>query len=177
MLDPDLVLAEVVAAIQSIPAVVTYCNDDPTLIVGHQFAAGVELSLGQSVFQMTSPSVLIAYKDLLGGGAGGFDGATLWKHRLDIWLRPGNMAPGGSGSNGPYASPQHLWWLIMNSVLPAASTLPPPSGWQVGQRLRYSTLLSGSLELMDTPTLMYRQDQEGQDLFVGSCTWPEFGDQ
>ena len=164
MLDPDLVLAAVVDAFQSIPAVVSELADDPTNIIGHTYTYGTEDSIARAIYSMRSPSILVAYLDLLGGN---FDGATIWKHRLEVYLRPKNAASGAVGGvGGAHASsPPHVWWLLMNSVLGSTS-----------QNFRQTSLLSGSLMLCDTPTLKHRTDEQGADLWVGQLVIPEWGD-
>lgn len=155
MLDPDLVLAAVVTATQSIPELVTSLGGDPAVIVGHQYAYGVESSLSLALFQMRSPSILIAYLDLIGGN---FSGQAMWKHRLEYYIQPMN---GGD-------SPPHLWWLIMNK---AATALPPGT-----LPIRKTSLLSGALMLEDLPTLRHHQAEDGRDFFCGTCVFTEYGD-
>lgn len=157
MLDPDVVLSAIVSAFQSIPALVTEMAGNAANISGHDFSYGEENSLIRTVYSMQSPSILIAYLDLLGGN---FDGSTIWKHRLEAYIRPKNAA---SGTNN--ASPGHLWWLMMNR--PILSTT---------QNIRQTSLLSGALMLMDTPTLVHKQDEIGMDFFVGTMVFPEYGD-
>jgi len=158
MLDPDLVVAAIVTALQSIPALVTEMNGAGN-IYAHYYQYGAENSLAQSIYTMTSPSILIAYQDLLGGN---FDGMTIWKHRIDAYIRPGNRAV---GTSPVAASSPHVWWLMMHS--PVLGTT---------RNLREVTLLSNALQIMDTPTLMHRSDEQGADFFVGSMCWPEAGD-
>lgn len=164
MLDPDLVLSNLLTTFRSIPALVSEMADDSSNIFGHYYLAGEENSLVRVLSQMTSPSICVAYLDLLGGN---FDGSTIWKHRLEVYIRPKNSAMGGVGSpSGPRASsPPHLWWLMMNSPV-LGGTL----------NIRQVSLMSGSLMPMETPTLVHRQDEQGLDFFVGSMVIPEYGD-
>lgn len=157
MLDPDLVLSSIVSAFQSIPSLVTEMGGSSSNISGHTFSYGEENSLVRSIFAMTSPSILIAYLDLLGGN---FDGQTIWKHRLEAYIRPKNDASGSEGS-----SPPHIWWMMMNLSILGTT-----------RNIRQTSLLSGSLMLMDTPTLTHRQDETGMDFFVGTLVFPEYGD-
>lgn len=163
MLDPDVVLSEFVTALRSIPELVTQLGGDPTLISGHYFLTGAEFSLAMAIAKMPSPSILIAYLDLLGGN---FDGNMIWKHRLEVYLRPKNAAVGSVGGvGGPRAcSAPHLWMLAMNR--------PVLGGVN---HVRAIELIPG-LRLMDTPTLTYRQDETLADLFVGQCVFGESGD-
>lgn len=164
MLDPDVVLATIVSAFQSIPALVSEMGGSSSAISGHYYQYGAENSLATAIGTMQSPSILIAYQDLLGGN---FDGMTIWKHRLEAYIRPKNRAMGkvGVGAGTLPASPPHLWYLMMHSPVLGGT-----------QNIRSTTLLSGSLQNMDTPTLMHKQDENGADFFVGSMVWPEAGD-
>jgi hypothetical protein len=169
MLDPELVLSTVVSAFQSIPALVSEMgglfdeNGNPT-IYGHRYVYGVENSLTKAVYGMTSPSILVAYKDIL---TGNFDSSTLWKHRLEAYIRPKNAASGAVGGTGGTvpSSPPHLWWLMINSPV-----LGGP------QNIRGVSLLNHALIPMDPPSLSYRMDENEQDLFVGTIVIPEYGD-
>lgn len=162
MLDPDVVLNSVVAALQSIPDLATELGA-PAIpatasITGHYFYSGEENSLIRTLGQMKSPSILIAYLDYVGGN---FDGMTVWKHRLNMYIRPRNKA-----SNGTSASAQHLWWMAMN--LPVAVPEAAPN-------IRYVNLVP-NLDIMDTPLLKHQTDELGQDFFVSTMVIPEIGD-
>lgn len=162
MLDPDIVIDAVVATFLAIPEVVAEMGGITLAtanIIGHKYAYGLENSLLQSIGQMASPSVLIAYQDLLGGN---FDGMTMWKHRLEVYIRPRNKAT-TAGAGG--ASSPHLWWLMMNKTVTGQPT-----------NIRGIELVSGNLQLMDTPTLMHKTDELGADIFVGNMVFPEKGD-
>lgn len=164
MLDPDLVLATFISTLRSIPSLVAELAGDPLNISGHYYLSGKEFSLAQSIYKMPSPSILVTYLDLIGGN---FNGATIWKHRLEVYIRPKNAAMGSVGGLGgtPAGSSPHLWWLAMNK--------PVLGGVQ---HIRGIELLSG-LWLMDTPTMTHRQDEDLADIFVGQCVFPEAGDQ
>ncbi|HEY6272621.1 MAG TPA: hypothetical protein VIX19_11595 [Terriglobales bacterium] len=163
MLDPDLVLNSILASLQSIPQLAVELGA-PTIpatdsITGHFFYSGEENSLMRSLSQMKSPSITVAYLDLVGGN---FDGMTVWKHRVNMYLRPKNKA-----SNGTSASAQHLYWLAMNL---------PISVPQIANNIRSIELADFNLQLMDTPTLLHHTDELGQDFFVSTMVFPEKGD-
>ena len=168
MLQPSLVVLEVVSAFQSIPAVITELGGNPSNIYGHNYYAGLENSLARTLYEQTAPSVIVAYKDLLGGN---WDQSTRWKHRIDIYLRPRNAAV-----DIGCLSPPDLFQLMFHSPLGAPPS-PLTGHWSAGIGIRYQSLYAGSMQLMDTPTMMHRQDEAGTDLFQISCVWPEYGDQ
>jgi hypothetical protein len=185
MLDPDLVSAAFAAGFQGIPALTAVmgtnppAGGDPTRppgssnIYSHIYSYGQEDSLARAIFQMTSPSILIAYKDYLGGN---FSQETLWKHRLEVYIRPPNAAPDPTTGllSGP--STPHIAWLAFNS--PVNGQFPvdgsgPPGSWANIRQLR----LMRALLPMDVPTLTHRQDESLSDFFVWSVTIPEIGDE
>ena len=157
MLQPSLVLAAVVSAFRSIPTLVDQMGGDPTNIIGHTFLYGTEDSLSRSILQQQSPSIIIAYLDLLEGN---FDESTAWKHRLECYIRPKNNAMGALA-----LSPPDLWWIMCNSPILGSA-----------QSIRYQRLLNGDLMLPDTPSFIHNADEQGADFFTGSLTFPEYGD-
>ncbi len=165
MLDPDLVLTAVVSAFRSIPLLVAEMADDPLNIYGHTYAYGAERSLAFAINAQTSPSILVAYLDYLGGN---WNGMVVWKHRLVAYIRPKNAAIGAvSGTNGaPAASPQHLYWLMMNK---------PVLGGQ--QNFRYTELMPGLMLTDAMPSLTHQVDEQGADFFQCQMVIPELGDQ
>ncbi len=133
-------------------------------VTGHYFSFGDENSLIKSVMQMESPAILVAYLDLIGGN---FDGMTVHKHRLEVYMRPNNRAVGIRPDGKQFATMQHLWWLMMNK---------PVGGLDEGPNIRNVELANGDLQLMDNPTLIHRTDELGADFFIGSLVFPEKGD-
>lgn len=172
MLDPDIVLSAVISAYRAIPALVNELGG-PDRINGHYYSFGVESSLALAIARMSSSSILIAYLDLLGGN---FSGATNWKHRLEVYIRPKNAASGavvpsltsGGPSTVPASTP-HLAWLMLNKPIVGIADLSPGN-------IRQVSLLSGRLTLMDTPTITHRQDENLADFFSILTVFPEIGD-
>jgi hypothetical protein len=163
MLDPDVVLSSVLASLQSIPELAAELGA-PAIpatqsITGHFFYSGEENSLIRALSQMRSPSILVAYLDYIGGN---IDGMTVWKHRLNLYIRPRNKA-----SNGGSASAQHLWWLAMNYPISVPERAP---------NIRYIELANYNLQLMDQPPLLHQTDEMGQDFFISTMVFPEKGD-
>ncbi len=162
MLDPDLVLAAVLAAFRSIPLLVAEMADDVSNIYGHDYLYGAETSLALAVNNQRSPSILVAYLDILGGQ---FSGMQVWKHRLDVFIRPKNAATGSVGSPpAPASSPQRLWWLML--------TQPVLGG---AQDFLNTELMTGLMILADIPSLTHQQDEQGADFFIGHLSIGEKG--
>lgn len=153
------------AAFRSIPLLVSEMADDPLNIYGHSYQYGAETSLALAINAQRSPSILVAYLDLLGGN---FDGMTVWKHRLTAYIRPKNAATGtvGGMGGGRASSPQHLFWLMMNKPVLGGS-----------QNFRYTELMSGLLLCDAMPSLTHQQDEQGADLFSCNLVIPEIGDE
>jgi len=162
MLDPDLVLDKVVSAFRSIAPLVSEMADNPLNIYGYTYLYGADRSLALAISQQTSPSILIAYNDYLGGQ---WNGMTVWKHRLDAYIRPKNAAT-GSVNGSRAASPQHLFWLMMNSPVLGGA-----------QNFRYTELMPGLMLADAMPSLTHQVDEQGADLFLCRMTLPEHGDQ
>jgi hypothetical protein len=165
MLDPDVVLNSVLASLQSIPELVAELGG-PAIpatdsITGHYFFSGQENALSRALAQMRSPSLMVAYLDYVGGN---FNAMTVFKHRLNMFIRPRNKA---ALNGGGAASAQHLWWMAMN--LPVSAPI-------VAANIRYVNLANGNLDLMDLPTLQHRPDESNQDFFVSTLVFPEIGD-
>jgi len=136
--------------------------DNPSNIYGHAYQYGADKSLALAINNQSSPSILVAYLDYLGGQ---FSGMTVWKHRLTAYIRPKNAAVGLTSSNTRAASPQHIFWLMMNS---------PVLGGE--QNFRYIELTPG-LALVDAmPSLTHQTDEQGADFFQVLMTFPEIGD-
>jgi hypothetical protein len=162
MLDPDIVLSSVLASLQSIPDLATELGA-PTIpatdsITGHFFYSGEENAYIRSLALMKSPSILLAYLDYI---MGNYDGMTVWKHRMNLCIRSRNKA-----SNGSAATAQHIWWMAMNL---------PISVPQVAPNIRYVDLAGGMLWLFET-NLKHQTDELGQDFFIGTMVFNEYGD-
>ncbi len=168
MIDPDFVLYSVVTALQSIPQLATELGSPivpiSASLTPHFFEFGVENSLRLAIAEMESPSIIVAYLDLLGGN---FNGETVWKHRLEAYIRPRNKATDPVTGRSSASAP-HLWWMMMNLPI-----FPNDGGVN---NIRYNELANGDLQLMDTPTLVRRTDELGADFFIGSLVFPEKGD-
>jgi hypothetical protein len=167
MLDPDPIIDTIVGLLQAIPAL-TEGTPTPVIpaanIVGHHDYYGAELSLSKTLYEMTTPGIVIFFDGLLGGN---FDGMTLWKLRFGAALRLANQA--GQASPIGYGG---LWQLMMNAgPVKAFDEIIPHDGSNMRNVQIYDNLL-----LMDTPSLARRIDETQMDYFIGSMVFPEIGD-
>src|SRR5262252_8918010 len=159
MLDPDLVMNSVLDSFRSIPQLVTEVGGAQN-ITGHYYYSGEENSLMKTLGQMRAPTILLAYLAMLGGN---FDGQTMWKHQINLYVRPRNKASDAlNGRNS--ASAPHLYWMALNLPI----TVPRPA-----DSIRYIDLVDENLMLMETPSLLHQVDELGQDFFYSTLTFVE----
>lgn len=159
MLNPSLVTDAVAAALRTITALVAAMAEDSARIVAYHYLYGSDEPSVKKIYEMPAPSILVLWEGTQGGN---FDGSTIWKHKIAIYIRTTNVAvPGFAGVVGAY---EYVWWLICNGVVNGGS-----------HNIRQINLLP-QLEIMDTPSVQHMQDEEGQDLFCGKLVIPEIGD-
>ncbi len=162
MLNPKLISDAVVAALQNIPALATAMtvmdsSGNPSVrISAFHYRLGAEHRLAEAIYKMPAPSILVAWEGTQGGN---FSGYAIWKHRIAVYLRMGNMA----GSTDPVGY-EDLWWTVCNGVPSNAS-----------QNIRYINILP-ELDIMDTPSIVHLLDEEQIDIFRGEFVLPEIGD-
>lgn len=162
MLNPRPLVDAVVTALQSITPLVAAMNGNAQNIFAHHFVYGADQSLARAIYQMTAPSVLVAWEGAKGGN---FNGTSLIKDSVAIYIRMGNQA----GQLLP-VSYEDLWWLIVNapvSVDGGAGTL----------NIRYLHLVPGKWEIPDNPSIEHLVDEEGMDRFCAHFAFPQIGDQ
>ncbi len=158
MLSGEVVTAAVVSTLQTIPGLLTAMLGDPTRIAGHFYFYGVDAPLAEKIYQMTPPFVLIAYEAEIGGN---FDGATLFKHKLGIYVRSANMSGGVINPTGLW----NLWALICNG---------PVNGGT--HNIRQVEIISTQLYMVDVPSAKLMTDTEATDYLCGSFVLNEEGD-
>lgn len=164
MLDPELIVTTVVTALRTLAplnSLLGLDSPDPAArrrISGFYFEGGTENTFSQVLYKIPQPGVLVLWK---GTVAGNFDGQSVFKHQIEVYIRSGNMA---LPLSSPPTGPAHLWWLICNS--PCNSTT---------LNIRQLRLLP-NLDPMDNPSIVHRQDEELLDFFCGQFTFPEVGD-
>jgi hypothetical protein len=151
-------IAATLAAIPEVAAAMTVQTPGGPVvrISAFHYLMGDDQPLVKAIYEMPSPSMLIAWEGTRGGN---FDGSTIWKHRWGVYFRMGNAA----GVSDP-AGYEYLWWVLCNK-LPAGSTV----------NIRYMHLYDG-LDIMDTPTIEHMVDEDQIDRFKATLVIPEIGD-
>lgn len=161
MLDIKAATDAITAALAAIPelaaAMTVQVSGSPVVrINAYHFRQGLEVPLIEAVYQMPSPSMLVAWKGTKGGN---FNGYTVWKHTWSVYYRMGNAA----GQSSPIGY-EDLWRLTVNGT-PAGSAV----------NIRYMQLYPG-LDIMDTPSIAHAIDEQQIDFFEGTFVIPEIGD-
>lgn len=162
MLNPSQVTDAVTAALVAIPELaaamtVTDGNGNPICrITAFHYRLGAEHRLAEAIYKMAAGSILVVWEGTLGGN---FNGYQIFKHRIAVYFRMGNMA----GSNDPVGY-EDLWWTVCNR---------PPEGSSVN--IRYMNILP-ELDIMDTPSVAHLLDEDQIDIFRGEFVLPEIGD-
>jgi hypothetical protein len=159
MLNPAAItdaLATQLALIPALAAAMTPAGSVVARIDAFHYRLGAENTLQMAVYKMPAPSLLVAWEGTLGGN---FNGATIWKHRMGVYFRMGNMA----GVLGPVGY-EDLWYQTVNGV---------PTG--SSRNIRYLNLMTG-LDIMDTPSVSHAVDEDRIDYFRGEFLYPEIGD-
>src|ERR1043166_5001035 len=116
MRNPSDIVDAVVEALQSIPDLVTAMGGADN-IKAHHFLAGSASSLQEAIYSMTGPSTLVVWSGSLGGN---YNAATLFKDKVDIYVRMANAAVPVLDDNGDPITPvgyEDLWKLIIDSPL------------------------------------------------------------
>jgi hypothetical protein len=152
-------VAATLAAIPDLAAAMTVVDSggNPTIrITPFHYLLGQDHRLAEAIEKMPAPSILCAWEGTFGGN---FNGYSIWKHKVVVYIRMGNAA----GNLQPVGYEQ-LWWLICNGI-PTTST----------QNIRYTNLLP-ALDIMDTPTATHLLDAELMDIFRTEFVIPEIGD-
>lgn len=161
MINTDLLVNAVVSTLQTIPDLVTALNGDPTRIFPYHYIYGIDAPLETALYEVKPPCIMVAWENTLPGD---FDGTTLWKHTVNVYMRTGNQALAS-----PPITPAYLWWMIINLGVNSTAV-----------NIRYTQILkSGStplVDIMDTPAIEHMKDENGMDFFIGRCTFPELGD-
>jgi hypothetical protein len=153
MIDVDVVGAAIVAALRTIPEVLAACSSVPENIYLYQHQYPTEVSLGKQIYALKPNQVMVAWRGTQPAGRGQM---TEWKHRFDVFLKPGRE---------PAISGGQFFRLLVRGV---------PAG-QLLSFLNYSP--TSNVEPMDVPSVQVVSSPEGQDYFAVSLVYSEIGDE
>ncbi|HEY4364459.1 MAG TPA: hypothetical protein VGN17_26070 [Bryobacteraceae bacterium] len=155
MLKPSLIVNATISTLQTIEDFVTAMNGTQN-IRAHTFVNGQVVPVFEDIYQMTAPSCLVVYEGTLGGN---FDGMTMWKHHVTVYLK----APNQATVQNPLGY-EDLVWLVVNG---------PVNGTALN--IRQVSVLP-DLQIMDTPTITRLTDETRTDFFKIDFVFPEIGD-
>lgn len=169
MISADRIVTAVTDALRSNSTLVSalgglLTDDGSPTILPHYFYGGADNAIAKVVGNMRSGQIVLGVASQLGGN---FDGATNFKHKLDLYIRARNAS--ALAINDPAHTPAGLWglWAL---VCNGAITNP------VGTNIRSVRLLSGDLDLIDTPTAILRAGEDTADYLYCSIMCPEWND-
>lgn len=155
MVNPSLIVNALVEQIQKIPAVVTQLTGDVTRIYAYQDSPPQKSSLSRAIYEMTSPSVMVAWM-----GTSPTTGMTLWGHEVSIYVR---------GDDSTYGNNQPTFANLVTAIINGI-----PQGSE--QSMLNLEVLDYVLP-MDVPTIRRIHDDEGTiDLFEIVTRFEEKGD-
>jgi hypothetical protein len=157
MLTSTTVLNAVLASLQSIPQLTAELGGSQ-FITAHYSYSGEENSLMRALGQMREPSMLIAYNDIM---MGNFDGQTMWKHRVALYVRARNAKVNGGALSAP-----DLLAMAVNYPITVPETAP---------NIRYVDLCNHNLWLFSL-TEPRANDELGQDFWSLLLLFDEMGD-
>ena len=157
MLTSKAILDAIVLSLQSIPQLVAELGS-PQAISAHYSYSGEENSLMRALAQMREPSMLAAYTDIM---MGNYDGQTVFKHRVGLYVRARNAA----ANNGALSAPD-----ILNMAVNYPISVPI-----IAPNLRYVDLCNGNLWLYNL-TEPRANDELGQYFWSLLLVFNEIGD-
>jgi hypothetical protein len=164
MLQPSLIVNEIVSSLRSIPELVTELGGPAVppaqSILALNSYADEDQALERALSQMPSPSVLVVYAQSLQGN---FSGAVMLKYHIHVWARARNAATvnGAGALSGP-----DLLRMAFNY---------PISYPQVANNLRYVDIVNGNL-WYESHTGPRSRDELGSDFWSMQTVWCEWGD-
>ena len=147
MINPSDIVNQLVAALQAIPQLVAQLGGSASNIYPYKDSPPQESSLSRAIYEMTSPSVMVAW---MGSNPSGQEGLGLFSHAVSLYVRADDAttAPG----TPTFAN---VITAIVNGT---------PTGWT--DRLLMSSWFGNRLEPMEVPTIRRIHDEEGTiDLF------------
>ena len=157
VLDPGQLVDGLVAELQTMTDEVTAMGGTGNISAYH-FIPGVNVTLSQAIVQMPSPSLLVAHAGISGGN---FDGETIFKHHIQIWVRLASQA--GVGSPTTY---ERIWYYIMNDTVNSG----PGNIWNTDLIVE-----TGSAAMVDLPSydIMSEEHGQGMEFWCLKTVWNE----
>lgn len=156
MIDPSVLVDNLVAMLQDIPDLVEEMGGDATRIYAYHDAYPARTSLSHAIHQMPAPSVMVAW---MGTAPGTLGTVEVWKHHVTGFLRAPESTPGD-----PPAAYYRLFKLVVKGK-PTSSA----------QKMLYADV-HPSCQPMDLPMVERQTDAEGLDYFQIPMTFTEIGD-
>ncbi len=84
MIDPSVLVDNLVAMLRDIPGLVQEMNGDPERIYAYHDQYPKRSSLVHAIHQMPAPAIMAAWQ---GTSPGSFGGVDVWKHSVTLYLR------------------------------------------------------------------------------------------
>ncbi len=156
MIDPSVLVDNLVAMLREIPELVQEMTGDPVRIYAYHDQYPKRSSLAHAIHQMPAPAVMAAWQGTTPGSLGGVD---VWKHQVTLYLRA-RESDESDLPTGYY----RLFRLITKGV-------PASAGVEM-----LNATVHPSCYPMDLPTIQRQTDAEGLDYFEVVTSLTEAGD-
>ena len=157
MIDPAVLVNNLVALLRDIPELVTELDGDAERIYAYHDQYPKFASLARAIHEMPTPSVMAVWQGTQPGSFGGMDA---WNHQVTLYLRARETFDGD-----PPTAYYRLFRLITKGV-PATADVP-----------MLNVTVHPSCYPMDLPLIQRQTDAEGLDYFEVPITFTEAGDE
>ncbi len=157
MIDPSVLVDNLVTMLRDIPELVQEMTGDPERIYAYHDQYPKRSSLAHAIHQMPAPAVMAAWQ---GTTPGSFGGVDVWKHSVTLYLRARE-----AGDGDPPTGYYRLFRLITKGV-------PASAGVEM-----LNATVHPSCYPMDLPLVQRQTDAEGLDYFEVPITFTEIGDE
>lgn len=156
MIDPSLLVDNLVALLRDIPELVAEMGGDAQRIFAYHDQYPKRASLAAAIHDMPAPGIMAAWQ---GTTPGAFGGMEVWKHQVTLYLRARETYDGD-----PPTAYYRLFRLITKGV-PTSMGIP-----------LMNATVHGACHPMDLPLIQRQTDAEGLDYFEVPLTFTEMGD-
>ena len=157
MIDPSVLVDNLVALLRDIPELVLEMDGEPERIYAYHDQYPKRSSLAHAIHQMPAPSIMAVWQGTVPGSFGSVD---VWKHQVTLYLRARETFDGD-----PPTAYYRLFRLITKGE-PASA----------GVAMLNATV-HPSCYPMDLPSIQRQTDAEGLDYFEVPMTFTETGDE